>query len=70
MSKDRIAMSRDEQTPITDMSAKQAKAYFRKPESYVNFSLPPYVSFNEVLKVSSEIVKGKEIRDICMGKMK
>lgn len=67
MSKDRIAMSRDEQTPITDMSAKQAKAYFRKPESYVNFSLPPYVSFNEVLKVSSEIVKGKEIRDICIG---
>src|SRR6185312_7619789 len=41
------------ETPILNMTAKQARVFFLKNESYCSFELPPYFSFHNTLKAVS-----------------
>ena len=59
-------MNAGNHTQIIEMSANKARLFFLKPERYVNFSLPRYITFEEILKVAGEITKGKkQVSDIC-----
>lgn len=61
-----IDMNREDYTLVTEMSAKKARGYFYKPECYVNFKLPYYVNFKELLKNARDITKGKnQVSDMC-----
>ena len=46
---------------VTDLSPSEAQSFFLKEESYINFKLPPYFSFKEVLAKLSKALKGKSL---------
>lgn len=53
-------------TLVTDMTNLEAKAYFREPKHYVNFDLPPYFDFDEVLLYANSMTMKKNLGDICI----
>ena len=53
-------------TLVTDMTNLEAKAYFREPKHYVNFELPPYFNFDEVLLYANTMTMNKSLGDICI----
>lgn len=53
-------------TLVTDMTALEARAYFREPKHYVNFELPPYFNFEDVLLYANSMLIKKSLADICI----
>ena len=47
---------------VLDLSEKEAKKFFIKQESYINFGLPPYFKFSELLR---NIIKNLENGSSC-----
>lgn len=50
---------------ITDMTNKEAKAYFRESKHYVNFDLPPYFKFDDVIVYAASMLIKKNLPDVC-----
>lgn len=48
---------------ITEVTASQAKRFFLRHDSYCNIDLPPYFSFESLLKQVSDILDGKNLSD-------
>ncbi len=46
---------------ILEMTAKQARTFLLKPESYCSVDLPPYFKFSKVLSAASKEVLGKSL---------
>ncbi len=63
MSKSKIKKSHrsDKRKSILDLSYLEACEFFMKNESYFNFDLPPYISFDSILKSVSSLLKDKEL---------
>ncbi len=65
-------MSREESskqgtfTSIIDMTNLEAKAYFREKNHYVNFDLPPYFDFDDVLLYAHSMTTKKNLADLCI----
>jgi len=53
-------------TSILDMHSLKARSFLREDKQYVNFSMPPYFKFNEVLMAASSILNNKSLQDICL----
>lgn len=53
-------------TLITEMNPKEAKAYFRESKHYINFDLPPYFQFDDVLLCARTMVMKKSLSDVCI----
>lgn len=51
---------------ITELSHLEARSYFRDSKHYVNFDLPPYFNFEEILLSASAIINQKDIAALCM----
>lgn len=49
---------------VLEMTAKQARAFFLKPESYCNVELPAYFQFGAMLAAVSKVLKSKPLSDI------
>ena len=50
---------------LTEMTHLVARAYLKKSSNYVNFELPPYINFDQLITLSSAIVTGRQLADIC-----
>jgi len=50
---------------ITKLTHEQARGFFLEDRNYINFDLPPYFHFGNLLKKISEIIKDKKLPDIC-----
>ena len=48
---------------VVDLSAEEAKAYFRKASSYFNGDLPDYISFEPILEAVSKVLGDKHYAD-------
>ena len=48
---------------ITTMSASMAKDFFLKKESYFSFDLPKYFDFSSIIKLSDNLVFGKDLKN-------
>ncbi len=48
---------------ILSLTAKEAREFFLKEESYFNFDLPPYFQFSKLLEKISEKLNDKELSD-------
>lgn len=46
---------------ILEMTAKQARAFLLKPESYCSIDLPPYFTFAKILSAVSRELRGKQL---------
>jgi RNA-directed DNA polymerase len=46
---------------VLEMTARQARAFLLKPESYCSVELPPYFSFAKVLSTTSKVLLGKSL---------
>ena len=44
---------------VTNMSAKMAREFFLKSDSYFSFELPRYFNFNSIIKLSDKLITGK-----------
>lgn len=64
MSKESIADQKT-YTLVTGMTNLQARAYFRDTKHYVNFDLPPYFKFDNVLLYANSMLIKKNLKDIC-----
>lgn len=49
---------------VLAMTAKQARAFFLKPESYCRLDLPPYFDFGRVLRPVEKFVTGKPLASL------
>ena len=49
---------------VLDLSAKDARAFFLKSESYCRIDLPPYFTFDSVLSSAVKVMEGKSIKDV------
>lgn len=47
---------------ITNMNALEAKNFFLKSENYFNFDLPKYFDFTSILKLSDNLITGKDFK--------
>lgn len=52
---------RPEERSVLAMTAKQARAFFLKPESYCRIDLPPYFDFEPILKLVSKLLSTKSL---------
>lgn len=53
------------------MSSKEVKKFLLKDNSYFNLELPPYYTFNDLLKKIDDNIKDKKkIGDLCGGKIR
>lgn len=50
---------------VLEMSALEARGYFKKGSNYVNFELPPYVKFDNLITLSSAFIGTRQLADIC-----
>src|SRR5258708_17313569 len=50
---------------ITDLDAKEAKRFFLKEKSYVNFELPYYFHFEQLIQFVAAAIGKKQLHDIC-----
>lgn len=50
---------------ITEMTGKEAKAYFRESKHYVNFDLPPYFKFDDIIVYAASMLIKKSLADVC-----
>ncbi len=55
---------------ITGLTSREARNYFMKNSSYINFPIPEYFSFEALLTLISPSIMGKELVDICVVKDK
>jgi len=53
-------------TKVTDMSNLKAKVFFRNPKHYINFELPPYFQFEDIMLYANSMLIKKTVKDICM----
>jgi len=51
---------------ITELTSLEARAFFKKSGSYVNFELPPYINFDQLITLCSAYKHGKQLADICI----
>ena len=58
----------DKRKSILDLSYLEACEFFMKNENYCNFDLPPYISFDVILKSIHSLLKGKKLSDFCRSK--
>ena len=49
---------------VLDMSAKEARAFFLKPETYCRLDLPPYFDFGPVLRRTEGFLKAKSLTSL------
>ena len=61
MSKSKIKKSSDKRKSILDLSHSEACEFFMKHENYCNFDLPPYISFDSILKGVSSLLRGEKL---------
>jgi hypothetical protein len=54
-----------EHTLITKMTNTEAKGFFREANHYVNFDLPPYFNFDDILLYASTSLMKKKLSDVC-----
>lgn len=47
------------------MTGKEAKAYFRESKHYVNFDLPPYFKFDDIIVYAASMLINKSLADVC-----
>ncbi|MES2223902.1 MAG: RNA-directed DNA polymerase [Patescibacteria group bacterium] len=50
---------------IIDLNNVEAKSFFRLTKNYVNFELPYYFNFDNLLTMASAIILTKDIKEIC-----
>lgn len=50
---------------ITELSHIEARNFFMKHSSYINFELPEYINFEELLTLVSPLINNQNIEDIC-----
>jgi len=55
---------------ILSLSAKEAKEYFLKEESYFNCDMPPYFKFDGLLDTISKQLNGKKLSDFYNSELK
>src|SRR3989338_4048779 len=53
---------------ITKVKYDLARDFFLKEKKYINFDIPPYFSFDKLLKTMSSIIENRELGDICKNK--
>ena len=51
----------DKRKSILDLSYSETCEFFMKHESYCNFDLPPYISFDSILEKVSSLLKDKKL---------
>lgn len=49
---------------ILDLTPDEAKSFFLEESNYVNFDLPPYYTFNELLEKTSQYIGNKGIHEL------
>jgi hypothetical protein len=49
---------------IIELNGKQAREFLLKPESYINFDIPSYFSFQELLNQVNKYLTGKRLSDL------
>ncbi|MGK9369408.1 RNA-directed DNA polymerase [Melioribacter sp. Ez-97] len=52
---------------VLDLTPSKAKNFFLKEESYINYSLPHYFTFKEVLSKIDEKINGKKLSDFSLS---
>lgn len=57
-------------TPITEMKSSEVKDYFLETKHYVNFELPPYFNFDDVLLCTNVHLKKKSLANVCKANKK
>lgn len=50
---------------IIDLDSNRARNYFFKNKSYINFELPDYINFEEVLNFTDAYMSDKSLNDVC-----
>lgn len=50
---------------VTEMDGKEAKRFFLKHKSYINFDLPPYMDFSQLLVFTSAAIGKQTLNDLC-----
>lgn len=50
---------------ILELSSLEARAYFKKESSYVNFELPPYFHFDQLITFSSTLLYKNTLESLC-----
>ncbi len=50
---------------VLEMTPKQARAFFLKPESYCSVDLPAYFQFGKLLTAVSKVLKSKPLSDMA-----
>lgn len=53
-------------TYIYDLTAAQAKDFFIDKKQYVNFDLPPYFNFENMLFAAKGLLNNKELKEVCV----
>lgn len=55
-------------TKLTELNNREAKKFFRDEKNYVNFDLPPYFSFKNILLVAAAAILNKKFSDFCKNR--
>jgi RNA-directed DNA polymerase len=50
---------------VTKLSAAEARQFFLKDRSYINFDVPPYFHFDQLLTFTAAAISKKQLADIC-----
>ena len=50
---------------VTELTSEDARAFFLEEKNYVNFDLPPYFCFSELINKVQFLIQNKSLRDIC-----
>ncbi len=56
-------------TEITKLKCEQARDFFLEEKNYINFDLPPYFHFDNLLKKILTLINDKDLVDICKKKI-
>lgn len=59
-----------ESREITKLNCNQARDFFMEEKNYINFDIPDYFHFSELLKKVYSLIKDKELVNICNKKIK
>lgn len=62
-------MTSADYTNILDLTAQEAREFFLKAESYLNFALPKYFVFQDLLDTMSSELQGKELWQLQIDKL-
>ena len=62
------SLKKDDSSNVLSLSNTEAREFFLKAESFVNFDLPTYFDFSNLLTEVSKILSSRNLSDFCKDK--